>query len=71
MLRKHVIWESPYSKTFLFFILKVLLKDFIYLFDRESEREKAQVGGVAEGEGEADSPLSRESNVGFDPKIPR
>ena len=29
------------------------------------------VGGEAEGEGEADSPLSREPDGGLDPKTPR
>ena len=35
-----------------------------------SMRERAQTGGWAEGEreGEADSPLSREPNVGLNPK---
>lgn len=44
------------------------LKDLLYLFDRE--REHAQVRGAAEGEGEgeAGSPLSREPNVGLDPR---
>ena len=31
------------------------------------ERERAQAGRGAEGEGEADSPLSREPDVGLDP----
>ena len=43
-----------------------LLKDFIYLLDREREPE-TQAGGAAEGEGEADSPLSRELHK-TDPK---
>ena len=38
------------------------LKDFIYLFEREHE-----MGGGAKGE-EAGSPLSRELDVGLDPK---
>ena len=47
---------------FLFF-LKIL---FMYL--RERERERAQAGGEAEGEGEAGSLLSREPDVGFNPR---
>jgi len=35
-----------------------------------SERERAQAGGAAEGEGEADSPLSREPDMGLDPRTP-
>ena len=38
---------------------------------REREREHTSKGGVAEGEGEADSPLSREPNVGLDPRTLR
>ena len=38
----------------------------IYLFDRE--RERTQAGGVAEGEGEAGSPMSRDPNSGFQPR---
>ena len=30
--------------------------------------ERAQAGGGAEGEGKADSPLSREPDVGLDPR---
>jgi len=43
--------------VFLFFLR-------FYLFDRG--RERAQAGGV--GEGEADSPLSKEPHVGLDPR---
>ena len=42
-----------------------LNKDFIYL--RETER--AQAGGGAEREGEADSQVNREPNVGLHPRI--
>ena len=35
------------------------------------ERERAPAEGTAEGEGEADSPLSREPKVGLDPRTPR
>ena len=40
---------------------------FLNLFEREREREHELVGGV-EGEGEADSPLSREPEVGLYPR---
>jgi len=33
-----------------------------------SVRERAQAGGAAEGEGEAYSPLSREPDMGLDPR---
>ena len=46
---------------FSFFFKKIL---FIYLTDRE----RAQAGGEAEGEGEADFPLSWEPSVGLDPR---
>ena len=38
---------------------------------KERARETAQAEGGAEGEGEADSPLSRKSNVGLDPRTLR
>ena len=39
---------------------------------RERDREISDMHkeGAAEGEGEADSPLSREPNVGLDPRTP-
>ena len=40
---------------------------FIYLREH-AEQEGAQAGGVADGEGEADSLPSREPNVGLKPK---
>ena len=46
-----------------FFFFKVL---FIYLTQREPKQRERQ----AEGEGEAGSPLSREANVGLEPRIP-
>ena len=42
---------------------------FIYLTEGERVREH-NYQGAAEGEGEAGSPLSRELNVGFDPRTP-
>ena len=39
------------------------LKDFIYSSGRENTS-----GRVAEGEGETDSPLTREPNVGLSPR---
>ena len=59
-----------YSRFSLFF----KKKDFIYLFEGERERgrEKAHKwGGGAEGEREADFPLSREPNSGLDPRTLR
>ena len=43
-------------------------KDFIYLFDREKECKHKQGELQEEGEGEAGSPLSREPDMGLDPK---
>jgi len=48
-------------RIFRFYFL-FIFKDFIYLFERARE------GGVSEGE--ADSPLSREPDVGLDPETP-
>ena len=50
-----------YPRTF-------LKKDFIYLFDRE--REHKQRDQQREEEGGAGSPLSREPDVGLDPRTP-
>ena len=48
-------------------------KDFIYLFDTERERERSQAGREAgrERDREADSLLSREPDVGLDPRTLR
>ena len=48
-------------------ILKLFFKRF-YLFDRESEWERAYAGeeAGAEGDREAGSPLSREPDLGLD-----
>ena len=43
---------------------KLTFKKRFYLFDRE----RAQAGRAAEGEGEADFLLSREPNMGLDPR---
>jgi len=37
---------------------------------REGERENTRAGEEAEAEGEADSPLSRDPDVGHDPRTP-
>ena len=37
---------------------------------RGREREGVQAGGGVEGEGEADSPLSRDPDVKLDPRTP-
>ena len=47
----------------LFYFIFIYLKDFIYWFERESK----QAGWAAEGEGKADSPLSKGPNEGLDP----
>ena len=46
-------------------IAVVILKDFIYLFERKTE--KAGAGEGADREGEVGSPLSREPNMGPTP----
>ena len=50
----------------------VFVLDFIYLFESESEiareHKSGKRGGRAEGEGEADSTLRREPNVGLHPR---
>ena len=51
-----------YKKSFNF----SFFKDFVYLYDRE----RAHAGGIAEGDGEADSALRREPNIGLDPRAP-
>lgn len=59
-------WHSMY--LFLFFFKKKVY----YLFIWERERKHWAVeGGGTEGEGEADFPLSKESNVGLDPRTLR
>ena len=45
-------------------------KMFIYLFERETEMEGGTQEGV-EGEGKADSSLSRDPDSGLDPKTLR
>ena len=52
-------------------LISFLKKDFIYLFNTDRKGERTQVGGAAEGEGEADSPLSKEPDVGLDPRTLR
>ena len=43
----------------------IFFKDFIYLFERKSESKREHKwGGGREGEGEADSPPSREDDSG-------
>ena len=44
---------------------------FYFIYLRKTKRERTQPGREeAEEEGEADSPLSREPDVGLDPKTP-
>ena len=58
--------EEPFTFLYYFFSFKY----FIYSFERESEQD---LEGGAQGEGEADPPLSSEHdvglNVGLDAKI--
>ena len=55
-LFKDVLTESRAEKCI------YLKKDFTYLYDRE--RESMSREGGAEGDGEADAPLSREPDAG-------
>ena len=43
--------------------------DFIYFLERETERVRGW--GGAEGEGETDSPLSREPDAGLNSRTPK
>ena len=52
---------SDFFKSF--FFLNIL---FIYLTGRKPLREETQAGGV--GEGESGFPMSREPDVGLDPR---
>ena len=64
------VWVDQ-SLTFSFFFFKIL---FIYLRWGEREREREHISGGGrgtEGKGEAGSMLSREPNVGLDPRTPR
>ena len=54
-------YEACYTLELNYFFCKKNKKDFIYLFHREVGGGRAQAGEQqAEGEGEADSPLSKE-----------
>ena len=46
-------------------------KKIIYLFERVRERAHARTVGSSGAEGEVDSSLSREPNVGLNPRTPR
>ena len=48
--------------------MSIFKKDFIYLFDTERKRENEHSRGAAEGEEEVGFPLSREPNLGLDPR---
>ena len=48
---------------------QIFKKDFhLFLREKERSKERAGAGGGAEAEGEAQSPLSREPDVGLDPR---
>ena len=67
-----ILFNSWYvTITWLQNFLSLFFKKNIYLFIWERGRERAQVGEGAEGEGEADFPLSREPDAGLDPKTLR
>ena len=59
-MHRKTIMTIIFMRAHTLFFLKIL---FIYLTEREST-----VGRRAEGEGEADSPLSREPDTGLDPR---
>ena len=60
--------DVGYTHTHTYMLGPFFKKDFMYLFDRERERD--QVGRQAERE-EAGSPLSRQPDVGLDPRTLR
>ena len=62
-LRVYCHFENIKVLTLLFF-----LKGFIYLFERKCVRERDPKQGERAEEGEADSLLSREPDVGLDPR---
>ena len=59
------LFVSAVKEGFQFNLFKKIFKRF-YLF----ERERSPEGVGAEGEREADSPLSREPNMRLDPRTP-
>ena len=63
-LFKSLQLETHKSNRIVFFFLRLYL---IYLLERVRERMN---GGGPEGDGEADSLLSREPDVGLDPRTP-
>ena len=61
-ITQHCKTELGFEIKYLTLMIMFFLKIFIYLRWRDS----TQVGGGAEGEGEADSPLSKEPYAGLD-----
>ena len=57
------------SRVTSFFLYLFIFKDFVYLFEIESKRERLSTRGGegAEAEGEQTPPLSRKPNVGSIP----
>ena len=55
----HIDYFLPYFKN--------CFKDFIYLYDAHTERDRGHAGGAAEGEEEAGHPLSKEPTWGSIP----
>lgn len=58
---------------FLYSLNKKFLKRFLYISEREEERESTQNVGAAEGErnSQADLPLSVETHIGLDSRTLR
>ena len=55
----------------LYFLHQVLFLKILFIYFRQRHKKKesiSKMGGEAKGEGQADSPLSREPNAGLDPR---
>ena len=59
---------SPYARARTNLVLAFFFKDFIYLFEIEGERKRAGTEGRCREREEADFALSRERNVGLNPR---
>lgn len=65
-----LLYQWPFKLVTLEVMFFFFKRFYLCIRERESERASAWVEGGAEGEGEAGSLLSKESNVGLDPGIP-
>ena len=66
-----LLGPSPLLHTLTFSLSKVnksFKKDFIYLFDTYTQSEHKQAEQQLEGEGQAGSPLSKEPDMGLNPR---